>query len=380
MHIPHPRRSARLGAPLLAVGLIALAACGSDSKSEPTTSTAAAAVSTAAAPTTQATTATTAASATSAATETSEPATTAAAPASDPYTLRLGFISTTKNWGGPEGYSYSDGELNAILAEAGVTDIELFGFPNGPNLNQALQAGQLDIGLYGDTPAIVGRAAGLGTRVLVQSTVGIDAWIVTATDGPKTVADLKGKSIAVAQGSYMDRYLRGLLEAEDLTNDVDVVNIIPPADQKAALDRGDIQAIAATATNAVGLRDQGYQIIDKAADHPTLVGTSVTVITDDALEAHPDLPAAWRAAHAQAIDEINADQDAFNQFSADYQGIDVAITTEINIIGPDGTFTQYPKDSLTPDGKDLLLGTKQFLVDHEYAKEDFDFDDWYLPE
>jgi ABC-type nitrate/sulfonate/bicarbonate transport system substrate-binding protein len=34
-------------------------------------------------------------------------------------------------------------------------------FANGPDLNEALSGGSLDVGIYGDTPALVGRAAGL---------------------------------------------------------------------------------------------------------------------------------------------------------------------------------------------------------------------------
>ena len=63
----------------------------------------------------------------------------------------------------------------------------------------------------------------------------------------------------------MDRYLRGLLAERGLDKDVTVVNIVPPPDQKAALDRGDIAAIASTATGAVLLRNQGYVVIDQAA-------------------------------------------------------------------------------------------------------------------
>ena len=65
--------------------------------------------------------------------------------------------------------------------------IELAAFPNGPNLNQAIQGGALDIGMYGDTPAMVAKSGGLDSHVLVQSSVGIDAWIVTKAGGPATV-------------------------------------------------------------------------------------------------------------------------------------------------------------------------------------------------
>ncbi|MCU1502238.1 MAG: nitrate transporter substrate-binding protein [Ilumatobacteraceae bacterium] len=378
MHVTPMLRRAR--AAMLVVAVTTLAACGSSGGSSSTSpATTAAAASTAAATTVVSPSTSSPTSAAVASTSS------AAAPAStltpsDPYTLRVGFISTNQNWGGPEGYSHANGKLDAILAASGATKLELAAFPNGPNLNQAVQAGALDIGLYGDTPAIVAKSGGLDSHVLVQSSVGIDAWIVTKTGGPATVEDLAGKSIAVAQGSYMDRYLRGLLAQKGLTNDVTVVNIVPPPDQKAALDRGDIAAIASTATAAVLLRNQGYVVIDEAAtDHPDLVGTSVTVITGDALRKHPELPATWRAAHAAAVDEINAAPDAFNQYTASAQGIGLAVMKEINVLGADGTFAQYPRAPFTDAGRTLLEGTKSFLVDNKYAKQDFSLDDWLVP-
>ena len=88
------------------------------------------------------------------------------------------------------------------------------------------------------------------------------------------------------------------------------------------------------------------------------------MITGDALDEHPELPSVWRAVHAQAVDEINAAPDAYNQFTATAQGIDVAVMQEINVVEPDGTFAQYPRDPFTANGRKLLEGTKKFLVDN----------------
>lgn len=290
------------------------------------------------------------------------------------YTLRVGFISTNKNWTGPEGYSADKGKLRSILASAGATSLELTAFPNGPNLNQALQAGKLDIGLYGDTPALVGRAAGLDTRVVAQSSVGTDAWIVTKAGGPATVADLAGKSVAVAQGSYMDRYLRGVLEAKGLTDKVKLINIVPPSDQKAALDRGDIAAVAGTVASALILQKAGYQVIDKASvDHPNLRGTGVTIITGTALKAHPDLPAAWRKARQQAIADATASAEDYYAVQAKVQEIpaDVAAVTS--------ALALYPNPTITPEGRSLLDGTNAFLAANQFAKQKVDLDAWLLP-
>ncbi|HEY6797520.1 MAG TPA: ABC transporter substrate-binding protein [Kineosporiaceae bacterium] len=294
--------------------------------------------------------------------------------ASTAYSLRVGFISTNQNWTGPEGYSYAKGSLKAVLTVGGVDQLSLTAFPNGPNLNQALQAGLLDIGIYGDTPALVGKAAGLDTRVIAQSSVGSDAWIVTAANGPTTVDKLAGKTVVVAQGSYIDRYVRGVLTLKGLTGKVKLVNIVPPPDQKAALDRGDVAAVAATATNGILLQKKGYRVIDKAsADHPDLLGTGVTVITEAALKAHPQLPALWRKGRESAIDDSAAHAADYYAFQAQVQGIplDVAQVT--------AALPQYPKAAFTPEGRKLIDGTAQFLVANQFAKKEVDLSQWFLP-
>lgn len=69
---------------------------------------------------------------------------------------------------GPVGYLHAKGALAPLLAEAGVGDITVFSFPNGPDLNQALVAGELDLATYGVTPALVARGAGRPTRLIAQ--------------------------------------------------------------------------------------------------------------------------------------------------------------------------------------------------------------------
>jgi ABC-type phosphate/phosphonate transport system substrate-binding protein len=80
-----------------------------------------------------------------------------------PSTLRIGFISPTnkKLLTGPEGWAQNIGLLEKELGKYGVTSIEVYNFPNGPNLNEALAAGSIDVGIYGDTPAINAKSAGL---------------------------------------------------------------------------------------------------------------------------------------------------------------------------------------------------------------------------
>ena len=101
--------------------------------------------------------------------------------------LRVGFIGTGEHQPiGAEGWAYKRGLLLPALKKQGFADVSFIRFANGPDLNEALSGGSLDVGIYGDTPAIVGRAAGMPTRLLNQSVVGLDAWLLVRADGPKT--------------------------------------------------------------------------------------------------------------------------------------------------------------------------------------------------
>lgn len=287
-----------------------------------------------------------------------------------PFTLRVGFIGTTGRGAlGPEGWGAQKGILGPALQKAGVGDIQWFGFPNGPDLNEALAAGELDIGIYGDTPAIVARAAGLKTRLIAQSTVGMNAWILTREDGPLSLSELKGKTVGVQKGSYIHRYLAGLLAEQGLSRDVTIVHLLS-TEGEAALLRGDLDAYAFASGLGPELALKGYRVLDEAAEHPHLLGSSLTVITEEALKRHPDLPEAWLEARRLAIEDLTGAPEEFYQYLAEASGYSLdAVRASYPLEG-------YPTDPFTDGGLALLEGTKAFLVNEGLAKSDFALEDW----
>ncbi|WP_242051236.1 ABC transporter substrate-binding protein [Nostoc spongiaeforme] len=287
--------------------------------------------------------------------------------------LRVGFISSESKLPiGPEGWALQKGKLTPALKSLGVTEVKFIPFVGGPALNEALVSGQLDMGLYGDTPALVGRAAGLPTRLINQTRVGQNAWLITNKNAVGSVAQLKGTKIGVAKGTYPHRYLMGLLDKEGLTKDVKVVQI-PSADAKAALERGDISAYPFAMGAGPTLASQGFPVLDQAKDHQGLVGTGVSVVTENFLSRHPELPQKWNQMRLQALQEIKANPEEFYQFAAQASGnVPLAIAQEsypINL---------YPTEPFTPEGLKLLNSTKQFLAEQKLLKSDFDIKDWQI--
>lgn len=291
-------------------------------------------------------------------------------------TLRVGFIGTKPDWGGPEGYYHAEGELLAALGPYGVTEIETFQFGNGPDLNNALAGGSLDIGLYGDTPAITFRATGQETRVINQGRVGLEAHLFTPEGGATSLEDLEGGTIGVPQGSYMHRFVLGLLEEEGLEDSVTVTNLLIP-DAVAALQGGDVDAFAAPWSFVPVLEAQGLpELLSTFPDHPDLAGSSVTVVTQDLIDRDPELVVGWNEARFAALELITEDPEPYYDFQQPI--LDVPRDA---VPGLESELEDYPTEPFTDEGLELLEGTKQFLVDTGAAQSDFAIDEWqYIPE
>lgn len=142
------------------------------------------------------------------------------------------------------------GGYEAILRASGELDdlayrIKWSTFTSGPPLLEAVSAGAVDIGGVGNTPPVF--AAGADSNIaVVGATHGSSAGeaIVVPEDSPlKTPVQLKGKSIAVAQGSSAHFQLVASLKKAGLgIGDVEL-NHLQPADALAALPLGALRGI-----------------------------------------------------------------------------------------------------------------------------------------
>ncbi|WP_300681190.1 ABC transporter substrate-binding protein [Nocardioides sp.] len=285
-------------------------------------------------------------------------------------TLRVGFISNTATPAGPEGWAEKTGTLEPGLTDAGISAVKFVPFKNGPDLSAAIAGGSIDLANLGDTPALSAKASGIPTRLINQGSVGTDAWLFAAKGGPTTLADLKGKTVATQVGSYMYRYLVALLEENGLSDSVKVTHVYT-TDALASLQSGGIAAYAAPAGQlTAALEKQGFSVIDKASQHPDLLGSSLTVITEKALAAHPDLPAAWNKVRAAAVADMTAKSDEYYAFAATATGTDAAVIKATQPV------SLYPSEAFTEKGLALLKGTNEFLISHQLEKDPVDLDAW----
>jgi sulfonate transport system substrate-binding protein len=117
-------------------------------------------------------------------------------------------------------------------------------FPGGPQLLEALNVGALDFGITGESPPIFAQAAGAPlVYVGNEPPAPRGEAILVPKDSPiHSLADLKGKTIALNRGSNVHYLLVKALEKAGLKYaDVNVV-FLAPADGRAAFEHGSVDA------------------------------------------------------------------------------------------------------------------------------------------
>jgi sulfonate transport system substrate-binding protein len=154
-----------------------------------------------------------------------------------PRTLRVG------NQKGALSVLKGRGTLEKRLAPLGVA-VSWTEFNAGPVQLEALNVGSIDFGDVGEAPPIFAQAAG-APLAYVAATVprpGAEAVLVPKDSTLRSVADLKGRKIALNKGSNVHYFIVKLAEKAGLRyGDLQLVFLAPP-DARAAFEKGSIDA------------------------------------------------------------------------------------------------------------------------------------------
>jgi sulfonate transport system substrate-binding protein len=157
------------------------------------------------------------------------------------------------------------GGLERQLAPLGFK-VEWKEFPSGPPLLEALNAGAIDFGHTGEAPPIFAQAAGIPLVYVAHEPAAPkgEAILVPKNSLIRTLADLKGKKIALNKGSNVHYLLVKALEKVGVKYSEIEPAFLAPADARAAFERGAVdawviwdpyQAAAEVATGARTLAD-----------------------------------------------------------------------------------------------------------------------------
>ena len=219
----------------------------------------------------------------------------------------------------------AQGTLEKRLAPQGVA-VKWVEFPAGPQLLEGLNVGAIDVGFVGEAPPIFAQAAGarfvyVGNDPASPTTEAV----VVPKDSPlKSVADLKGKRIALNKGSNVHYLLVKLLEKNNLKySDITPV-FLPPADARAAFEKGAVDAwviwdpFLAAAEHQINAR--------QLADGTGVVNSySYYLAQTDFAQANPHVIRELFANTQEAAKTVQADIPRAAALVAPLQGLDVAV-------------------------------------------------------
>lgn len=190
-------------------------------------------------------------------------------------TLRVG-----DQKGGTESLLRASGELDKLPFK-----IEFSTFTSGPPQIEAATAGKIDFAVTGNTPPIFGAASNAKVKIVSAYTndAGGDAIVVPTDSTLTSVAQLKGKKVAVAKGSSAHGNLLFQLRKVGLTLGTDVTPVfLQPADALSAFSSKSVDAWAIwDPFTAIVQKDPGAKVI--ATGTGVVNGYGFGIAANDAL-------------------------------------------------------------------------------------------------
>ncbi len=204
------------------------------------------------------------------------------------------------------------GLLEACMPNAQITWNK---YNSGGDVVQAFGSNSADVGLIGSSPATKALSAPLNIEMKViwlHDVIGSAESLIAKDPAVKTVADLKGKTIAVPFSSTAHySLLNALREAGlDAASDVKVINLSPDK-VIGAWQSGEVDSAWVWDPTLTKLKAEGTVVTgsDETAEagFPTFDAAGATT---DFITANPDFMDVWTQSHDYAVKLINEDPAA----------------------------------------------------------------------
>ncbi len=137
--------------------------------------------------------------------------------------------------------------LEKAFAKDGTRIVWEFYKGAGPAINEGLANGKIDFTYIGELPAVMARAAGLDTRVLLSTATRNNTYVAVRKGSPiRTIGDLKGKIVANFKGTALHLSANRILGEAGLTErGLKMINL-DIANSQTALATGQIDALIST--------------------------------------------------------------------------------------------------------------------------------------
>jgi sulfonate transport system substrate-binding protein len=215
------------------------------------------------------------------------------------------------------------GWIDEAMKEIGV-DVVWTDFESGPPMNESFAAGQQDIGVIGDVPAVSAVAAGQN-NVYIAAAEGGPAYGMLVADnaGIESVADLKGRKIGLTIGSTAQNLTEKLLSAAglDYNTDVEVINI-STGDAQVVLTNGNVDAVVIWEPNVSRLDAMdGIHLLTDGGD-VGFPGMNVVFARKEFVDANPDIVKVYLEQYWRATKAFESDPDAYAELTSEYFNLD----------------------------------------------------------
>lgn len=210
------------------------------------------------------------------------------------------------------------GLLEKQLAPQGV-QVRWFTFKGGPPMMEAMAGNSVDIGNVGNLPPIFAQVGGnkIVYVAATPSNAGSQAVIVPKDSPIQTLADIKGKRLAIQQGTALQYLaLKALASAKLTLNDIRPAYLTIPDSYAAFENRSvDVLPIADPYLASKEL-DGSVRVLVRASD--VALQRAYYVATQNFAQNHPDLVKVvlnaqrsaekWAKAHPNEVAKLLADQ------------------------------------------------------------------------
>lgn len=243
--------------------------------------------------------------------------------------------------------------------------VNLTGFTTGPEINEAITAGDIDIAINeGDQPFLSGVANGVDLTLLATELRQEKTLILVADSDSdiQSVADLKGKNIAVPIGTYVHKSLIGVLQDNNISlDDVQLTNMSAAGDAIAAINAGDVDVYIGTIFSLYSNIQSGD--IKQIADLTGNGAYAYLIGTNDFVSQHPDVTQKLVEVIYKATEYTSEHLDQVAGIIADGTGIDEAVIKELYpLLDTDMGFTDSDLEA--------LLSTQDFLIENDIIDEE----------
>lgn len=236
--------------------------------------------------------------------------------------------------------------INKGYFEEENLDVRLQMYTSGPPEIAAMVAGQADFGFIGSGAAWL-AFSGQVDIVALDNMALTEEIIVRTGRGVESIADLRGKTIAVQEGAAGFTLLQVALNAEGIKlNEVKILNIsndnIPSTYNDSSIDAWAGWKPATTSLKTV-LGESGYKVLATNATYPDYAFPSTWVANKDFIRKNPEITERFLRAITKAAAYRAENPTEACAFAS--------------------TYAQQPTNELTNQLPDVLFPSKETLTD-----------------